>query len=103
MAMGGILWSGQIALGQTEPASDSAEVLTRGPVHEAFAGAVTYNPEAGIIVSGKPPELIDEIPPDQKPEGDNVAWIPGYWAWDEDQTDYLWISGIWRNLPPGRQ
>ncbi|RYD69236.1 MAG: hypothetical protein EOP84_28850, partial [Verrucomicrobiaceae bacterium] len=23
--------------------------------------------------------------------------------WDEEQSDFLWISGIWRNLPPGRQ
>ena len=41
--------------------------------------------------------------PDQRPAGDNVAWIPGYWGWDEDQNDFLWISGIWRNLPPGRE
>ncbi|MBI1784138.1 YXWGXW repeat-containing protein [Candidatus Sumerlaeota bacterium] len=50
-----------------------------------------------------PPEIIEEIPPDQRPEGDNVTWIPGYWGWDDDRSDYLWVSGIWRALPPGRQ
>jgi WXXGXW repeat (2 copies) len=79
------------------------EVLTRGPIHEAFAGTVTFDPEPGIVVSKVPPEAIEELPPDQKPDGANVVWIPGYWAWDDERNDFLWISGIWRNLPPGRQ
>lgn len=48
-------------------------------------------------------EAIEEVPPEQKPTGDNVDWIPGYWAWDDERTDFLWVSGIWRSLPPGRQ
>ena len=79
------------------------EELTRGPIHEAFASSMSFNPEPGILVHQSPPEMIDEIPPDQRPEGDNVSWIPGYWAWDEDQKGFIWISGIWRKLPPGRQ
>lgn len=79
------------------------EVLTRGPVHEAFAGVVAYNPEPGVIIPKAPPVAIEEIPPDQKPEGDNITWIPGYWAWDDERNDFLWISGVWRALPPGRQ
>ncbi len=79
------------------------EELTRGPVHEAFAASVSFNPEAGLRVDKAPPEQIEEVPPDQRPEGDNVAWIPGYWGWDEDQSDFIWISGIWRNLPPDRE
>ena len=23
----------------------------------------------------------------------NVAWIPGYWAWDDERNDFLWVSG----------
>jgi hypothetical protein len=83
--------------------TDKAEVLTHGPVHEAFAATVNYNPKPGLIVKKAPPAAIEERPPDQKPEGDNVAWIPGYWAWDEETSDFIWISGIWRNLPPDRQ
>ena len=80
-----------------------AEVLTRGPVHEAFAGVVSFNPEPGVIVEKAPPESIEELPPEQRPEGDDITWIPGYWAWDDERSDFLWISGMWRALPPDRE
>jgi hypothetical protein len=79
------------------------EVLTRGPVHEAFAETIVYEREPDVIVMKAPPDLIEEVPPSQAPSAANVAWIPGYWGWDEDRDDYLWISGIWRTAPPGRQ
>jgi hypothetical protein len=79
-----------------------ATVLTRGPVHEAFAGVVAFNPEPGVVVPKPPPASIEEMPPSERPEGDNVTWIPGYWAWDDERNDYLWVSGTWRALPPGR-
>ena len=101
-AMAGL--SPNIATGQTNEAdAGGAQVLTRGPVHEAFAGIVSFNPEPGVIVAKAPPELIEELPPEERPEGDNITWIPGYWAWDDDRSDFLWISGTWRALPPGRQ
>ena len=84
-------------------AEDEVQVLTRGPVHEAFAETISFDPEPGIIVPKRPPETIEEVPPEQRPEGDNVAWIPGYSAWDDEREDFLWVSGIWRDLPPGRQ
>jgi hypothetical protein len=89
------------AIGQ-EPEDPGVEVLTRGPVHEAFAGIVNFDPEPGIVIPSAPPELIEELPPDERPEGDDVVWIPGYWAWDDERTSFLWISGTWRLLPPGR-
>lgn len=79
------------------------EVLNRGPVHEAFAEVVQFAPEPGVIVSKEVPDAIEELPPDQKPDGDDIAWIPGYWAFDDERKDFLWISGVWRALPPGRQ
>ena len=82
---------------------EGVEVLTRGPVHEAFAQAVTFDPQPGIVVPKAPPAPIEEMPPAQKPEGDNVVWIPGYWDWDDERDDFIWVSGIWRALPPGRQ
>lgn len=82
---------------------EGVQVLTRGPVHEAFTETVTFNPEAGVVVPKAPPEIIEEVPPDQRPEGDNVTWIPGYWGWDDERNSFLWVSGIWRALPPGRQ
>ena len=80
---------------------DDVEVLTRGPVHEAFAEPLANDPEAGLIVPQKPPENIAEVAPDFKPEGDDVVWISGYWAWDDDRDNFLWVSGIWRKIPPG--
>lgn len=83
--------------------NEGAEVLTRGPVHEAFAGTIIYKATPGLVVPKAPPAEVEEIPPDQRPEGANVTWIPGYWAWDDEAGEFLWVSGIWRNLPPGRQ
>jgi hypothetical protein len=88
--------------GRTD-SEDGMQVLTRGPVHEAFAETVTFDPEPGIVVTKAPPESIEELPPDQRPDGVNVDWIPGYWAWDDERNDFLWISGVWRALPPGRE
>jgi hypothetical protein len=79
------------------------EVLGRGPVHEGFAQPVTPTPRQGPVISRQPPEPIQEVPPEQRPEGDNVQWVPGYWGWDEDRSDYIWISGFWRVVPPGRK
>src|SRR5207253_6727015 len=92
--------------GQPQPAAqpdlDGVDVQARGPVHEAFAQPTLRRQGASEIVSRKPPEPVNELPPDQKPEGENVVWLPGYWAWDEDRTDFLWVSGVWRVPPPGR-
>ena len=79
------------------------EVLSRGPIHEAFASPVVFNATPGLIVPKQPPNPIEEQPPDQRPEGAAVEWVPGYWAWDDERDDFLWISGIWRDIPPGRQ
>ena len=103
IALGGGLFTMSSAIAQPNTDNAGAEVLTRGPVHEAFAGTISYDPTPGIIVNQAPPTLIEEVPPEQRLEGENVTWIPGYWAWDEDQSDFLWVSGIWRNLPPGRE
>jgi WXXGXW repeat (2 copies) len=81
---------------------EDVQVLVSGPIHEAFAEAVALDPEPGILAPKALPTLIEEIPPEQKPEGD-VQWIPGYWAWDDERNEYIWVSGIWRVPPPGRQ
>jgi hypothetical protein len=77
------------------------EVLTRGPVHEAFATPTT-EPTPTKLVDRQPPQPLQEMPPAEKPEG-NAVWIAGYWAYDDDRKDYLWVSGTWRTPPPGKQ
>lgn len=105
LAVGAAVWSVNRAPAAQGPANaeEGVEVLTRGPVHEAFAAIVTFDPEPGLVAPRKPPDLIEELPPEQQPEGDNVEWIPGYWAWDDEREDFMWISGLWRALPPGRE
>lgn len=79
------------------------EVLTRGPVHEAFATQYQPNAIPGAIVEREPPAVIDELPPPAKPSGEGVTWIPGYWAWDAEGSDFLWVSGTYRNAPPNHR
>ena len=82
------------------PALEGMEVMTRGVVHEAFAEVVT-DPKPGLIVSKRPPEAIEEVPPEFKPEEEGAIWVTGYWAWDDERDDFFWQSGVWRVPPPG--
>ncbi len=84
---------------------ENLELLTRGPLHEAFAVSPSDEPLPGVIVQRKPPVDVHEIPPEyEAAEGDESEsiWIPGYWAWDEDREDFIWVSGAWRVSPPDR-
>src|SRR5438093_741814 len=100
-----LLCSSQLSPGQNKDiqpppdraarADDGVDVQARGPVHEACAQPCERNPGPTAVVPKKPPAPVPEEPPDQKPKGDNVQWIPGYWAWDTDKNDFLWVSGYW--------
>jgi hypothetical protein len=82
------------------PAQEQPEVLTRGPVHEAFAEPVTLEVQAGLIIPNQPPADIEEVPPPDRPQGDEFVWVPGYWSWDADRNDFIWVSACWRVGPP---
>ncbi|NLX99375.1 MAG: BcpO-related WXXGXW repeat protein [Rhodopirellula sp.] len=88
---------------QTAVTPYEGEILTRGPLHEAYAKAVPADPEPGILVSSQPPEPIEEVPPEQRPAEEAATWLPGYWAWDDDRDEFIWISGVWRVPPPGEE
>ncbi len=83
--------------------SDGSTVMMRGPLHEAYAEQFSENPTAGDVVGKEPPESINEQPPAFQPEGERIQWIPGYWGWDVEMQDFIWVTGIWRNVPPGQQ
>ena len=82
--------------------SGDVEVVLRGPLHEAFASHILFDPRPGIVISTQPPDPIEEIPPEIRPADESSLWIPGYWAWDDDRNDFLWVSGGWRVPPPDR-
>ncbi len=82
---------------------NGVEVQLRGPVHEAFAEPTDLQPKSSIVVPRRPPDPIEEVPPDVRPEGNNVVWIPGYWDWDDEAKNFLWVSGFWRDVPPDRR
>lgn len=84
------------------PAEEQPEVQTRGPVNEAFAQPVTIEENDGLTVPKAPPADIDETPPAERPVGEQFTWIPGYWAWDSERNEHIWISGCWRAVPPGK-
>ncbi len=84
------------------PVPAGEDVQARGPVHEAYAEPTATVGVPGVIVPKEPPQPIEETPPEEKPEGDHVVWIPGYWDWDADAKDFIWISGLWRAMPPDR-
>jgi hypothetical protein len=90
------------AIGQAPPipAEEQPEVLTRGPVNEAFAQPVDLDAQPGITAPTAPPAPIAEVPPPNRPAGDQFAWVPGYWAWDADRNGYIWVAGCWRAVPP---
>jgi hypothetical protein len=115
-AAGALAWTGlsgfrpAVSADQTPPpplpstsVNRGLEVQTRGPIHQAFAQPGETAAEPSIEVPKRPPDPIPELPPDQKPAGKNVQWIPGYWHWDTDKNDFTWISGVYRDVPPGRK
>ncbi|NNE00473.1 MAG: BcpO-related WXXGXW repeat protein [Pirellulaceae bacterium] len=86
--------------------------LLQGPVHEAFAPHTETGAQVDPRVYGeKPPADVREQPPEDRPEGNNLLWIPGYWSWidvgaevggDGGNGKYVWVSGVYRKVPPGR-
>lgn len=83
------------------PDQEQPEVLTSGPVHEAFAEPVNLQVQAGLVVPDEPPAKVQEVPPAERPQGSQFVWVPGYWAWDAGRHGYIWVSACWRAGPPG--
>jgi len=87
----------------TDPSPPSAaEVQARGQIHEAYGEPTRLQAVEGILVDRGPPKPIQELPPENKPAGDHVSWVSGYWGWDDEAKNFLWVSGFWRVMPPDR-
>jgi len=74
------------------------EPYKEGNVHEAYVSASTGSGTVFRSVSKAPPKPINEQSPLKCTA--EAIWIPGYWAWNEELKDYIWISGVWRIPPP---
>lgn len=80
--------------------SATFQALEHGPIHEAFISR-SGQPAPLQAISSQPPAAITEKIPAQ--DNQQAIWINGYWAWIPEQNDFVWVSGIWRCPPPGRQ
>jgi hypothetical protein len=64
---------------------------------QVSVGVSVGTPEFGISVGFAPPEIPDY---DQPPcPEDGALWVPGYWAWDDEEADYYWVPGTWVTPP----
>jgi len=101
LGVGLLSWSADAQTPVADP--DPIEVQARGPIHEAFAQPVVFQPDPAPLVPQAPPQPIPEEPPPQAPEGTNVQWLNGYWSWDAERNEFIWISGLYRDAPPGQR
>lgn len=93
----------EIVIGPSAERVVDFRLLARGPVHEALDKPLTGQASPPLAAPTEPPPTIDELSPDQQPQGSRVQWIGGYWAWNADSDTFLWVRGIWFYLSPGRE
>jgi hypothetical protein len=98
-----VLVTGAFSSASQADIDNRIQIEARGPVHEAFAQPWVINPEQNEIVTQESPAPIAEEPPSDRPAGTNVQWLPGYWQWDDERKDFVWVSGFWRDVPDGRR
>lgn len=95
-----IIWILVAFLGLSRAFAVNYQTVKDGPVHEAYVVQ-----EFGTLlleaVPTPPPSKITELVPEQIDS--QSVWLPGYWAWSRKYGIYLWVSGLWRRSPPGKQ
>ena len=57
---------------EAEEQIEGATPLMQGPVHEAFAERINTEEEEPLVINREPPKLIDEQPPEYRPDGENI-------------------------------
>lgn len=85
----------------TKPTAAAFDFLLRGPIHEGFAQPAVLDAAPPLQVPKRPPPAQREFPPAIRPAANQTLWLPGYWGWEEEQEDFVWVSGVWRVPPPG--
>lgn len=87
---------GPVEMRQDE--SRTAAPPTERRLHEAFVRPKEGSP---VRVAQAPPRPITERPVVDRPSP-AARWIEGYWTWDADKNDFVWVPGVWRIPPPGK-
>src|ERR1700733_2323264 len=75
------------------------KIYEDGPVNEAYLSKIGGDNLILDAIPMQPPEPINERIPRQIDM--QAEWIPGYWAWQPELNDFVWVSGAWRRSPPG--
>ncbi|MCA9132364.1 MAG: hypothetical protein KDA45_04395 [Planctomycetales bacterium] len=85
------------AVVRSEPAYS---VLKMGPVHEALMPEIALDlTQARSVVGQPPPPPLKEVPPSKS--NSQAVWVDGYWQWYAPSRGYVWIPGLWRDVPAG--
>lgn len=80
-----------------DPGPPDSSTATRK--HEALPANPATSPS--IHVDKAPPAPVIDRPGVDAPEA-NAHWIEGYWDWDPDRKEFVWMTGTWLVPPPGR-
>ena len=95
---------------QDAPAADDpgqdqdVQVLTQGPVHEAFAVAGGARPQGRAWWSRSSRRTRSRrCRRTRSRRARTSSGSPATGAGTTARNDYLWVSGVWREPPPGRQ
>lgn len=67
--------------------------------HEVYLPAKAIHSLHSLSVLYPPPSPLSEQPPEAKPIGDDVVWVPGYWMWETRRDNWVWVSGVWVHAP----
>ena len=76
------------------------EILSRGPIHEAFAALPQTRTSAPRSVPEFPPGVGESVPRFRPAGAADTVWIPGYWDWNDEVDSWVWITGVCARRPP---
>jgi hypothetical protein len=85
---------------EVEELEDESLPATSSSSHEVLSSIGYTHPSHPLSVVYPPPAPLAEKPSEEKPAGDDVVWIPGYWRWDTHRDDWAWVEGVWVHAPP---
>lgn len=93
-------WVAAMAMTMMVHGATSIRATEKGPLHEAFVTPVTEDYVLQAIPSAPPAPVQERV--EQNTRSGEI-FIPGYWNYDENTGDFIWVSGVFRVPPPGHQ